>query len=91
MVARDRGRASPLPGVRGGFADAQGNPDLAMPTVVVRVSLHERADGGTRMTVETTFPSPEAMDQLVAMGTEEGITAAMAQMDDLLHADATRR
>lgn len=62
-----------------------------MPTVVVRVSVLGQADGGTRLTVETTFPSPEAMDQMVAMGMEEGITAAMAQMDDLLHADATRR
>ena len=72
-----------------GFADEAGEPNPDMPTMNVRVTLSEQPDGGTRMTTETTFPSPEAMEQLVSMGMEEGMTAAAAQIDDLLKADAT--
>src|SRR4051794_11111186 len=67
-----------------GFADDEGNPNLDMPTMVMRVKLHERFNGGTMMTVETLFPSVEAMDQLIGMGMEEGMTAAMSQMDAVL-------
>ena len=67
-----------------GFADAAGNPSPEMPTMVIRVTLDEQPDGGTRMAIETTFPSLEAMEQLVAMGMEEGMAAAMGQIDDLL-------
>jgi uncharacterized protein YndB with AHSA1/START domain len=69
-----------------GFADAEGNPDPTMPTMTVRVTVEAQPDGGTRMTVQTTFPSLEAMDQMVAMGMQEGMTAAIGQMDDILRA-----
>jgi hypothetical protein len=36
------------------------------------------------MELASTFPSVEAMEQLVAMGMEEGIREAMGQMDALL-------
>ncbi len=72
-----------------GFADDAGDPDPDMPTMNVRVTLNEQPNGGTRMTIETTFPSPEAMEQLVAMGMEEGATSAVAQIDELLRAEAT--
>ena len=36
------------------------------------------------MTSVVTFPSPEAMDKILSMGMEEGMTAAMGQMDGLL-------
>lgn len=71
-----------------GFADADGNPDTSMPTMTVRVALERQPDGGTQMSVETTFPSREAMDQIIAMGAVEGMTAAMGQMDDILGAEA---
>jgi len=67
-----------------GFADASGMPDPAMPTMVVRVALTPRGDGGTSMAIETAFPSLEAMEQLLAMGMEEGIAAAVGQIDGLL-------
>ena len=54
----------------------------------MQVDLSERPGGGTRMAIVTTFPSTEAMEQLLTMGMEEGLTAAMGQMDDLLSADA---
>jgi hypothetical protein len=36
------------------------------------------------MVLATSFPSAEAMDQLLAMGMREGLTAAVGQTDDLL-------
>jgi uncharacterized protein YndB with AHSA1/START domain len=67
-----------------GFADGAGEPDPSMPTMTVRVSLTERDDGGTTMVIETTFPTLEAMEKLVAMGMEEGMTLAVGQIDGLL-------
>lgn len=69
-----------------GFADDAGNPNPEMPTMIIRVTLAERAGGGTRVTIATKFPSVEAMEQLIAMGMEEGMAAAMGQMDGLLAA-----
>jgi uncharacterized protein YndB with AHSA1/START domain len=72
-----------------GFADDAGNPNPDMPTTTTRVGLSEQPDGGTRMVIETSFPSLEAMEQLDAMGMEEGITLAIGQIDDLLMAEVT--
>ena len=66
-----------------GFADADGNPNDAMPTSVIQVRIDEHGDR-TRMSIETTFASTEAMDQLLSMGMEEGMTLAMGQIDELL-------
>ena len=35
------------------------------------------------MVIETTFPSSDAMERLVAMGMEEGMSLALGQIDDL--------
>jgi uncharacterized protein YndB with AHSA1/START domain len=70
-----------------GFADDAGNPNLEMPTMIMRVTLTETG-GGTRMEIETTFPSAEAMEQIIAMGMEEGMAEALGQIDDLLRAAA---
>jgi len=67
-----------------GFADSAGEPDPNMPTMTIRVSLTELEDGGTTMVIETTFPTLEAMEQMVAMGMEEGMTLAVGQIDGLL-------
>ena len=55
-----------------------------MPTTTMRMELVDRPEGGTVMTIETTFPSLEAMEQMVEMGMEEGITLAINQIDPLL-------
>ena len=41
------------------------------------------------MAIETRFPSLEAMERLVSMGMEEGMAAAMAQIDEILAEDLT--
>jgi uncharacterized protein YndB with AHSA1/START domain len=66
-----------------GFADENGKPNLDMPTTIMRMELAE-TEGGTVMTIETTFPSVEAMGQMVEMGMEEGITLAINQIDALV-------
>lgn len=70
-----------------GFSDENGNPNLEMPTIRMVVTLAGRADGGTRMTIEDTFTSLQAMEQLIEMGMEEGMALAMGQIDDLLAED----
>jgi uncharacterized protein YndB with AHSA1/START domain len=67
-----------------GFADDTGEPNPEMPTVTMRVTLDEHTDGHTRTVIETTFPSTDAMERLVAMGMEEGIGLALGQIDDIL-------
>jgi uncharacterized protein YndB with AHSA1/START domain len=71
-----------------GFADDAGNPNPDMPTMVIRVALDARPGGGTRMDVTTTFPSQTAMEQMITMGMDEGMTAALGQIDDLLAAES---
>jgi uncharacterized protein YndB with AHSA1/START domain len=72
-----------------GFADDAGEPVTDMPTMTVRMTLQARADGGTTMTSVTTFPSVEAMQQILEMGAEEGFRAALGQIDDILAEDAS--
>ena len=74
-----------------GFADDNGDPNPDMPTMTMRVTLNERPEGGTRMAIATTFRSLEAMEQIIAMGMEEGMASALAQIDELLRADVTPR
>lgn len=70
--------------VEDGFADDSGEPNPEMPTTKMRVALAERDGGGTRVTILSTFPSAEALQQQLDMGMEEGMREAMAQMDDVL-------
>ena len=43
------------------------------------------------MSIESRFPSTEAMEQVLAMGMEEGLTQAVGQIDAILAEDAVRR
>jgi uncharacterized protein YndB with AHSA1/START domain len=68
-----------------GFADDSGAPNPDLPTTTTRAELSEDA-GVTRLVATSTFPSLEAMEQLMNMGMEEGSREAMGQMDDVLAA-----
>ena len=65
------------------FADADGAPLADAPTSNVAVRLVER-DGGTRMEMRVTFETREDMEQIVDMGTVEGLKQAVGQLDGLL-------
>lgn len=67
-----------------GFADDAGNPLPEMPTISMRVTIEAIESGRTRMTIVDRFDSVEVMEQLLAMGMEEGMTLAIGQIDDLL-------
>jgi uncharacterized protein YndB with AHSA1/START domain len=70
-----------------GFSDADGDPNDALPTTQFTVTFEELPSGTTTMVIESRFPSIEAMDQLIQMGMDEGLAAAMGQIDAVL-ADA---
>jgi uncharacterized protein YndB with AHSA1/START domain len=75
--------------LKDGFAHDDGTPNDGMPTMVMVATLTERDGGGTLMAIETRFPSPEAMEQLVSMGMDEGMAAAVGQITDILAEDVT--
>ena len=66
-----------------GFADEAGRENAELPVTTTRVSLSEQA-GGTRMEIVSVFPSTEAMEQMLAMGMEQGITEALGQIDAIV-------
>ncbi len=68
-----------------GFSDGSGTPDLSMPVTHGLISL-EPADGGTRLTIVSRFRSTQALEQVLAMGMEEGMKQALGQVDGLLDA-----
>ena len=68
-----------------GFLAADGTRAQGMPTMRMRFTFTPH-EGGTRMVTVTTFPSLEALEQLLNMGMEEGMKAAMAQIDGVLAA-----
>jgi uncharacterized protein YndB with AHSA1/START domain len=73
---------------RDGFANADGTPNTDLPVNTARVRIAKLGQGRTRMTIETVFPSAEAMEQALAMHMEEGLTQAVGQIDAILDGDA---
>ena len=73
---------------RDGFANAEGTPNTDLPISTARVQIQEVDRGRTRMLIESVFPSAEAMEQVLSMGMEEGLTQAAGQIDAILAEDA---
>ena len=76
---------------RDGFANADGTPNSDMPVNTARVLIEDVGEGRTRMSIESVFPSVEAMEQVLAMGMEEGLKQAVGQIDEVLAEDADTR
>ena len=71
--------------VQDGFADDHGEPNPDLPVNIMRIELV--ANGPiTHMTIRSTFPTLDAMEQTIAMGAEEGMKQALGQIDALLAA-----
>jgi uncharacterized protein YndB with AHSA1/START domain len=68
---------------RDGFAHDDGTPNTEFPVTTATVTIEE-SDGTTHMRIESEFPSVEAMEQLAAMGMEEGLRQAVGQIDAIL-------
>lgn len=65
-----------------GFGEVPGDAG-GMPTVTMRLEIGEHGDGA-RMVLRSTFESVEAMERMVEMGMDEGMSTAIGQIDDLL-------
>ena len=74
--------------IRDGFATAEGTPDPSFPVAGAEVTIEAVGGGRSRMTLVSSFPSPEALDQMLAMGMEQGLTEAVGQIDAILAEDA---
>jgi uncharacterized protein YndB with AHSA1/START domain len=73
--------------VRDWFATPEGEPDDQMPSMRVRFTFEETADG-SRVTTTTSFSSLPDLEKVLSLGIEEGMREAMGQMDAVL-ADLT--
>jgi uncharacterized protein YndB with AHSA1/START domain len=69
--------------IEDGFAD-DGWPNEMPGPGGMNVTIEPIGDGRTRMTIENTFPDQAAMEQLLAMGQEQGLTEALGQIDAIL-------
>lgn len=66
--------------VRDGFANPDGSPNVELPGMEMEYRF-ESTEAGSRVTTVTRFASLEHLEQLIAMGMEEGMAAAMSQID----------
>jgi uncharacterized protein YndB with AHSA1/START domain len=73
---------------RDGFANTDGTPNADLPTKTISVRIETIGPGRTRMSMESVFPSIEAMEQDLSRGTEEGLVQAIGQIDAILADDA---
>ena len=74
-----------------GFAHPDGTPNAYVPFGTIRVRIEAVGQGRTRMSIENSFPSAEAMEQVLAMGTLEGQTQAVGQIDAILAEESIQR
>jgi uncharacterized protein YndB with AHSA1/START domain len=75
--------------VTDGFANGDGSPNPDLPSMTMRVTIEDLGAGQTRMSILNNFESVEAMEQVLTMGMEEGMTSAVGQIDDILAEDAS--
>src|SRR5262249_10190402 len=71
---------------RDGFANQDGTPNAELPMTTMRVTIQDIGGGRTRMSIESEFPTVEAMEQLAAMGMW-GLKQTVGQIDAILAED----
>jgi uncharacterized protein YndB with AHSA1/START domain len=69
---------------RDGFANDDGTANNDLPMNRVDVTIFALDSGRTRMSIASVFPDAAAMEQVLAMGMEEGLTQAVRQIDAIL-------
>ncbi|MBA3362673.1 MAG: SRPBCC domain-containing protein [Acidimicrobiia bacterium] len=70
-----------------GFANDDGTPNTDLPATEARVRITDVGNGRTSLEIESLFPSAEAMEQVLAMGMEEGMKQAIGQIKAVLASD----
>ena len=69
---------------RDGFANDDGTPNTELPMTILWVTIRDLGGGRTRMSIESEFPTVEAMEQLAAMW---GLKETVGQIDAILAED----
>jgi uncharacterized protein YndB with AHSA1/START domain len=67
-----------------GFADDDGTPNDDLPSGRMEVTIEPVDDRHTRMTIRSVYDTTADLEQVLAMGMEEGIRIAVGQIDVLL-------
>ena len=69
---------------RDGFANADGTPSDELPPNDARVTIADLGNGRAQMSIQSTFRDVAAMEQVLAMGMEDGLKQAIGQIDAIL-------
>ena len=69
---------------RDGFANADGTPSDELPPNEARVTIADIGNGRAQMSIQRTFRDVAAMEQVLAMGMEDGLKQAIGQIDAIL-------
>ncbi|MEO8469477.1 MAG: SRPBCC domain-containing protein [Chloroflexota bacterium] len=67
-----------------GLAHPDGTRNEGFPANVGSVKIEPIDAGRTRMSIESRYPTADAMAKFLAMGMEQGLTMAVGQIDDIL-------
>jgi uncharacterized protein YndB with AHSA1/START domain len=70
-----------------GFADDTGAPNDDLPVSRSEVAIEAVDDTRTSMTITSVYDTTAALEQVLAMGVEQGIATAVGQIDALLAED----
>jgi len=70
--------------IEDGFADESGRPNDELPTTSIEVRLTEATAAKTTMTITARSASISDMEQVIAIGQDEGMALAVGQMDAIL-------
>ena len=63
------------------FVDAERTINAAMPSSRGRIELHDLGDGRTRLVSISTYQTVEQLDQVIAMGMEQGFGMTLDRLD----------
>jgi len=72
--------------IEDGFADDSGRPNDDLPTTSIEVRLTAATAAKTRTTITSRFASIADMEQVIAIGQDEGMALAVGQIDAILAA-----
>ena len=65
------------------FCDEEGKVDSNMPEMLIKVEFYEEGEG-TKLVSTTVFDSPEALQQVIEMGMQEGFTQTWDRLEEFV-------
>ena len=74
--------------LRDADVDDDGRPNDGNAMTLMAVTIDEREGGGAVMAIRTHFDSIAGMEEVLAMGIEEGMQVVLSQMDEVLAGSA---